>query len=234
MPLSKDANEKMWDIILSEALEEHCRREIKEFMKDDQEPHIFSKKFEKNIRKIRNSIGRRKAIKTAGKFAFKTFTVFACIMGISFGALLTQPSVSASVINVFTKTVSPERDSYYTKINKTTEDASIVKKELGYVPEGFSFSEATITDKSSFLLYFNQEDNYITFEYAYDDIFKVYIDNENYFSQTENINGQEYNIYSYSKDASMTAILWTDDSYAYMLSAQLPEEEMFKIIENIE
>lgn len=234
MPLSKDANEKMWDIILSEALEEHCRREIKEFMKDDQEPHIFSKKFEKNIRKIRNSIGRRKAIKTAGKFAFKTFTVFACIMGISFGALLTQPSVSASVINVFTKTVSPERDVYYADINQNITDNSIVKKELMYIPDNFNFYKATITDTNTILLYINQENEFIEFEYSYDKNFEIYIDNENYFSQTKVINGQEYIIYSCDREINSIVFLWIDDNFAYRLSAQLPEEEMFKIIENIE
>lgn len=234
MPLSKDANEKMWDIILSEALEEHCRREIKEFMKDDQEPHIFSKKFEKNIRKIRNSIGRRKAIKTAGKFAFKTFTVFACIMGISFGALLTQPSVSASVINVFTNTFSPVDDGYYIDINRTIDNDSLVKKELNYIPEGYSFYEATITDKNSWLSYKNAENQYIIFEYAYDNLFEFYIDNENYFSQTKNIGGQEYIIYTYNEEIITTTILWVDDNFAYALSAQLLEEEMLKIIENIE
>lgn len=234
MPLSKDANEKMWDIILSEALEEHCRREIKEFMKDDQEPHIFSKRFEKNIRKIRISIGREKAVKAAGKFAIKSFTVLACIMGISFGALLTQPSVSASVINVFTKTVSPERDVYYVDINQNITDNSIVKKELMYIPDNFNFYKATITDTNTILLYINQENEFIEFEYSYDKNFEIYIDNENYFSQTKVINGQEYIIYSCDREINSIVFLWIDDNFAYRLSAQLPEEEMFKIIENIE
>ena len=234
MPLSKAANEKMWDIILTEALEEHCRREVAELQKDSFTTHKFSKKFEQNIKKIRKSIGRKKLIKKAGRYALKTFTVLTCIMGISFGALLTQPTVSASVINILTKTVSPESDFYYAKINKTTEDTSIVKKELGYIPEGFSFYEATITDKNSLLVYKNQENQYLTLEYAYDNIFEIYIDNENYHTQEKNINGQKYNIYNCVGDITASTILWIDDSYAYMLSAQLSEEEMFKIIENIE
>lgn len=234
MQLSKDANEKVWDIILSEALEEHCRQEIKEFMKDNQEPHIFSKKFEKNIRKIRNSIGRRKAIRTAGKFAFKTFTVLACIMGISFGALLTQPSVSASVINIFTNTFSPVDDGYYIDINKNTDNDSIIKKELKYIPDGFEFYEAIITGNTSFLYYTNTDGQLITFEYTYNDIFEAYIDNENYISQKKNTNGQEYTVYSCTEETISTIVLWADDSFAYKLSAQLSEEEIFKIIKNIE
>lgn len=96
MTLSESAKERIFDIIIEDMLKESCKQEIEEFRIDDRE-HSFSVGFDRKVRKIRNSIGRNKAVKIAVKIVTRTVITAASIMGIIFGGLLTQPNVSASV-----------------------------------------------------------------------------------------------------------------------------------------
>lgn len=228
MPLSKSANEKMWDIILTDALEEHCRREVKDLMNDNQEPHIFSKKFEKNIRKIRNSIGRKKAIKTAGRFAFKSFTVLACMMGISFGALLTQPTIYASVTEVIRQTFDGYEEYRFT----TPAMDKIPMLDIGYIPEDYQFVFANITPSDVQLEYTNSKNSKLTISYMTGSV--VFNGDTDYsIHKTKIINGQTYYYFTNSNNNNTTTMYWNDNTFSYRIYAQLSVDELIKIAENI-
>ena len=56
MPLSKGANERLWDAVIKEALIESMRLELDE-AEQNAEPHSFSPQFEHNMKKLSRSIG---------------------------------------------------------------------------------------------------------------------------------------------------------------------------------
>lgn len=228
MPLSKAANEKMWDIILTDALEEHCRREVKDLVNNNQEAHVFSKEFERNIRKIRNSIGRKKAIRTAGRFAFKFFTVLACIMGISFGALLTQPTIYASVTEVIRQTFDGYEEYRFT----TPAMDKIPMLDIGYIPEDYQFVFANITPSDVQLEYTNSKNSKLTISYMTGSV--VFNGDTDYsIHKTKIINGQTYYYFTNSNNNNTTTMYWSDNTSSYRIYAQLSVDELIKIAENI-
>ena len=64
MPLSKGANERIWDAVIKESLIESMKSELDE-AEQNAEPHSFSPQFEHNMKKLSRSIG----IKEKSRFA---------------------------------------------------------------------------------------------------------------------------------------------------------------------
>ena len=92
MPLSKGANERLWDAVIKEALIESMRLELDE-AEQNAEPHSFSPQFEHNMKKLSRSIGIKEKSRAAVKVICKFAVTAAAVMGISFGGLLTQHEV---------------------------------------------------------------------------------------------------------------------------------------------
>ena len=89
MPLSRGANERLWDAVIKEALIESMNRELDE-TEQNIEPHNFSSQFEHNMNKLIKNIGRKEKAQAAGKVIGKFAVTAATIMGIMFCGLLTH------------------------------------------------------------------------------------------------------------------------------------------------
>jgi len=231
MTLSDSAKERIFDIIVEDMLKESSKQEIDEFRNDDRE-HDFSAEFERKAKRIRNSIGRSKAIKTAVKIVTRTVITAASIMGIVFGGLLTQPNVSASVKdtigNIFDGNDEFKFDNYADK----TEESGIITG-LGYVPEGYTLSSSYITPSTGTIIYKNKSnDNKLVFEYFAQN-HDMYSNNDysNYNSMFNN--GKEYFYYTSTDKYDTCTLLWNSNGYSYNLYANQSVEELIKIAESI-
>lgn len=99
--MNKELKEKIFDLILADALKESMKKEFEEIDKlTAEETHEFSPQFEKEMRKLINSIGRKERIKKFKRFAAKSVVVLSIVFSLMFGALLTQPAVYTAVQNV--------------------------------------------------------------------------------------------------------------------------------------
>ncbi len=163
MTLSESAKERIFDIIVEDMLKESCKQEIDEFRKDDRE-HSFPAGFDRKVRKIRNSIGRSKAVKTAVKIVTRTVITAASIMGIIFGGLLTQPNVSASVKDTIGDIFDGNDEFSFSNYAGKTEENSVITG-LGYVPEGYELKSSFITPQNGYIEYINDRYEKIIFEY---------------------------------------------------------------------
>lgn len=110
MPLSKGANERLWDAVIKEALIESMNRELDE-TEQNIEPHNFSSQFEHNMNKLIKNIGRKEKAQAAGKTIVKFAVTAATVMGIMFGGFLTQQEVYAAVGNVI-RSIFSTHDKY--------------------------------------------------------------------------------------------------------------------------
>lgn len=99
MQLSKQANERLWDALIKEALIQDCYNELAELEKTVR-PHTFSERFEKNIAKMKRKVFGKERLKSAGVIIRNTAAVVIIVIGLTFGVLLNQPEVYAAVENV--------------------------------------------------------------------------------------------------------------------------------------
>lgn len=224
--------EKIFDLILADALKESMKKEFEEIDKlTAEETHEFSPQFEKKMRKLINSIGRKDRIKKFKRFAAKSVVVLSIVFTLIFGGLLTQPEVFASVQNVF-RSVFDTHDRYeYVGEELTTEnfDNNI---RLGYVPDGYYLSEGYYSPVAVTLVYTNKL-NEITFEYRIADGSVSSYDNENNSYMSFYSNGIEYYYYESSDTDFDDKVIWYESGYKFGIYAHLSEDELVNIAENI-
>lgn len=225
--------EKIFDLILADALKESMKKEFEEIDKlTAEETHEFSPQFEKKMRKLINSIGRKDRIKKFKRFAAKSVVVLSIVFTLIFGGLLTQPEVFASVQNVF-RSVFETHDRYeYVGEELTSEnfDNSI---RLGYVPDGYCLSKGNYSPIDVALFYTNKTDK-IIFEYGIADGTISYYDNEHNSYEVFNLNGMEYQYYKSNDVDFDNKLIWYKDGYVFGIYAQLSKEELVEMAENLE
>ena len=231
MKLTDRANSRLWDALLTEALTEHCERELERL--DGTESVGFSPEFDKKIKKLRRSVGIKEQAAGFGKAARSIALTLAVVLSLCFCALLTQQEVYAAVQNVIRETFS---DHDYITFKSDVEPETGKQLRLGYVPEGYELMQINFAGGfGATYLYDDGNDNYLTFDYGYSNGFFIDIDNEHSDSKEVTRNGQTY-YYYYPKNHDNnldSALIWYNDGYAYCISVPLSLEELVKIAENI-
>ncbi len=229
MPLSKEANERLWNALIKEALIEKCSMELQE-IKAETEAHEFSSEFKKSIKKIMSSIGKKENIKQAAKVFKHIAVTTAAIMGIIFGALLTQPEVYAAVSGII-KSVFNTYDHYSYNGNST--DTLDKNKQLGYVPYGYEIKSIYYSNADVSMTYENNEKMSIMVDYGIAENFALYIDNERHTCIEFNQNNTTYFFYLAKCSNEDNVLMWYENDYYYVIYAQFPQDELVKIAENI-
>lgn len=232
--MKNELKEKIFDLVLKEALQECLDRELQEIdeMVANSPPHEFSPQFEKRMKKLINSIGREDRIKKYTQICIKVVVTAAAIMGVLFGGLLTQPTVYAAVQNVI-RTVFDRYDKYDYIGNELTVENFNNDIRLGYVPEGYYLSSGYYSRAAVLLTYVNENKNEIMFDYGIADGVSGVYDNEHNSYSNFTINGIEYYYYESTDNDFYDTLVWYKGGYAFSILAHLSKEELVKIAENI-
>lgn len=103
--MNKELKEKIFDLVLTEALKESMDRELREIdeMVAAMPEYEPSAETERVVKKILKSLGRKDMIKKIKQICVKVVKVLiivAAIMGVVFCVLLTQPAVYTAVQDV--------------------------------------------------------------------------------------------------------------------------------------
>ncbi len=232
--MNNELKEKIFDLVLKEALQESLDRELREIdeMVANSPPHEFSPQFEKRMKKLINSIGRKDRIKKYKRIAVRTVVSIAAAFGLIFGVLLTQPEVSAAVQNVI-RTVFDRYDKYDYIGEELTVDNFNNNIRLGYVPDGYYLSSGDYSHISVSLTYVNKDKNEIMFDYGIADGASSFYDNEHNSYCNFTVKGIEYFYYESNDNDFYNTLVWYEDGYAFSIFAHLSKEELVKIAENI-
>jgi len=232
--MKNELKEKIFDLILKDALQECLDEELKEIdeMVANSPPHEFSPQFEKRMKKLINSIGRKDRIKKAKRIIVRTAVSIAAAFGIIFGVFLTQPEVSAAVQNVI-RTVFDRYDKYDYVGDELTVENFNNNIRLGYVPDGYYLSKGNYSPALVSLKYVNENKNEILFDYGIADGTSSIYDNEHNLYDNFTINGIEYHYYESNDSDFSSTIVWYDKGYSFSISAHLSKEEFVKIAENV-
>lgn len=225
---------KIFDLVMTEALKEYMDMELQEVdelvAKDP--PHEFSPEFEKKMKKLINSVGRKDRIKKYKRIALRTIVSVAAAFGLIFGGLLTQPEVFASVQNVFRR-VFDKYDKYEFVSDELTVENFDNSFRFGYVPDGYYLSEGRYSPISVTLTYSNEKTD-IEFQYRIADGFVANFDNEHNSYMSFYSNGIEYHYYESNDSDFYDTLVWYTDGYAFSIFAHLSKDELVKIAENLE
>ncbi len=224
--------EQIFDIVLKEALRESMEREFKEIdeMVID-EPHEFSPQFEKKMKKLINSIGRKDRIKKYKRIAVRTIVSVAAAFGLIFGGLLTQPEVYAAVQNVF-RSIFDKYDKYEYVGEELTIQNFDNNIRLGYVPDGYCLSKGDYSPIDVTLFYKNETDK-IIFEYGIANFTTTSYDNEHSSYSSFILNDVEYHYYESNDNVFDNKLIWYKDGYEFGIYAHLSKAELVKIAENL-
>ena len=232
--INQRTNNKIFDLLIADALADVWDMEFAKYDDNDSaEEYQFSDEFERNIRKIRNSIGRKERMKNAGRFSLKFFVTIATIMGIAFGGLLTQPTVFASVQNVFRNILSDHDE--YTFSGEQQESSSFDQnKRLGYIPDGYELRMVFYAKDNIFTTYETDDGEHIEFDYGFAENSSIMIDNErnNYYElEYDNVTYHYYEALDPEDDYN--TLIWYSDGYRFSIVGHLSKDELIKVAENI-
>ena len=229
MPLSKGANERLWDAVIKEALIESMNRELDE-TEQNIEPHNFSSQFEHNMNKLIKNIGRKEKAQAAGKTIVKFAVTAATVMGIMFGGFLTQQEVYAAVGNVIRSIFSThDKYTYQDNSEDIVFDDTI---RLGYVPDGYELRSVYYMGNANLLTYESEDEKSLYFNYSLAEDSSITVDNESHSYKETIKNNKIYYFYKSEQD-NFNTLIWFDEKYAYSIDAQISEDEIIKIAENI-
>ncbi|MCH5192784.1 MAG: DUF4367 domain-containing protein [Oscillospiraceae bacterium] len=227
-------NNKIFDLIMADALADVWDMEFAKFDDGDTaEEFQVSDEFERNIRKIRNSIGRKERMKNAGRFSLKFFVTIATIMGVAFGGLLTQPTVYAAVQNVF-RSIFSDHDKY-TFSGEQQEDFTFDQnKRLGYIPDGYELRMVFYAENTIFTTYESIDEKNIEFDYGLANNSSISVDNERNTYYELNYNNVTYHYYeALNQEADYNTLIWYSDGYCFSIVGHLSKDEIIKAAENI-
>ena len=231
--ISSASKEKIFDIILADVLKESMEREFAEVDKiAEGEPHKFSLSFERKMRKLIRSIGRKERIKKCADICFKAVVTVSAVFGVIFGGLLTQPDVYAAVQHVF-RSVFDKYDKYEYVSDELTVNNFDDSFRLGYVPDGYYLSEGRYSPISVTLTYSNEKSE-IEFQYRIAKGFVADFDNEHNSYMSFFSNGIEYHYYESNDNDFDDKLVWYADGYFFGIYAHLSKDELVKIAENLE
>ncbi|MCH5194579.1 MAG: DUF4367 domain-containing protein, partial [Oscillospiraceae bacterium] len=192
MQLSKQANERLWDALIKEALIQDCYNELAELEKTVK-PHTFSERFEKNIAKMKRKVFGKERLKAAGVIIRNVAAVVMIVIGLTFGVLLTQPEVYAAVENVI-KSVFDNHDEYEFSGSDLTLETFNSEMRFRYIPDGYYLSTGNYSPAYVKLIYTNEHEE-IILEYAIAKGLSFSLDNEHNSYETLYINNIEYHYY---------------------------------------
>lgn len=229
MKIRQTTNEEIFDLLICDALTAKWDNELKELQKDI-DTHIFSDSVERNINKIKRTIGVDCAFRGAGKAMLKTFVLIFVFMGILFGGLLTQPEVYAAVGNVI-RNIFETHDSYTFQGN-SSEVFFNKNIHLGYIPDGYELRSAFYSDCNVSLTYENTDEMCIYFDYGSAENSMLSIDNERHNYTQLNYDGTTYYFYEATEE-DFSTLIWYDDGYYYSIDAQLDKDTLIRTAQNI-
>lgn len=205
--------------------------QLEEERDKDFEPHIFSRRYRRNIRRIIKEYNRtpfQKKLVKLRKYAAVILIIFTLTNGVLIATAQGYREMVFKVItNIYEKFTSIVIE-VEEPINR--EDVELNFIEPSYIPEGFELIDDMQTDITRMVYYMN-EDKLITFIQGIITSEEAKIDTEDTFTKEIKINNQ---IIKYSFNKDIYNAYWNDEKYTYSIVAEVSSfEQLTKIIKGI-
>lgn len=216
------------DAMLREAAAE-AERFMLAHLPEVQEPHVFSKRFERKMQKLISRMKhpiRYQVMRYVAAVLLAIITLFGAVLAVS-------PEARATVIGWVKSTFL----EYFQYSNDNTDDPVQDEYELTVVPDGYrQLSVVERTDGKTYL-FVNDSGSILQFAYAYGEKFdSLFIKVEDYEQTTGYVNGVLADIYIPINDDETSAIAWIDakENVLFHIFAKADQAELILIAESVQ
>ena len=233
--MSWSQNPDDMDILLYAAASYAGKNELDEFERADESE--LSPKAEKRIfRKIQRRIDyheKREEFHPVLETLKRVAVIVLAVMSISFVSALSIEAVRSDIYNAVIQWFDKKLGISFDDVPADAPDRILDYKEP-VLPEGYERFEVR-KDEFGFWVEYENEVSLISYQQKLLNGYNPYVSNER--TDVEDINVKKYygvkTVFE-SHGVTTTSIIWKDNEYAYMLSSNLPYEELLRIAESIE
>lgn len=236
-----ELSEEVFDALLRRALIEDLQREMDELEKDESlhQPYPFSKRFQRRMdRFFRKEVYHKP---NPALLVLRKVAVFAvCLLAAGFIAMISIPSVRASIRTLFIQTYDDHITFSRTNPNAVSTPAEPYAVfdgyEVQYLPEGYEVVEWDEQKKSCLGRFKNEiHGDYITFYIrdlsTWNGPFSG--DKEHIAYDYKEINGCEGYIFEATDRIGSNKVAWLDDNYHFEMFGSINMDELIKMAENV-
>lgn len=194
--------------------------------------YTFSERHEKNMEEIFKA-EEGKENKNNFFVAFKKVAVIAlAIIGCAFVSLKVVPTVYAYVETWMVEN-NEDRIIFRDKDNVEYDEVADLRFELLYVPEGYEVVKEIERESGDIIIiYQNDADEKLRFEYGKAKGKQISIDIENTTEKVVVVDGAQYYVFSGYDD--FTLIVWKQEGYLLDIYGKLDGDEMLNIVASVE
>ena len=215
------------DAMLREAAAE-AERFMLAHLPEVQEPHVFSKRFERKMQKLISRMKhpvRYQVMRYVAAVLLAIITLFGAVLAVS-------PEARATVIGWVRSTFH----EYFEYENDNTDDPIQDEYELAVVPDGYSLLNEINKANGKMYLYVDDSGNMLQFTYAYgEETDSLYIETELYRQHSGNVHGMLADIYIAVSENETSVIVWHDrqTEVLFHVFAKSDQDELIKIAESV-
>jgi len=234
-----ELNSRLFDTILKAAVEEDFQRELDALpaegaLKKEYEP---STELRQKIREIVKSDHHKVIVKNALRYAKKVAVIFAIIIPISLGSLLSVEASRNVIFNSVFEWKADHVDIYFQDTSSKQPAQNVDKSgsyQPQYLPEGFSEIETVKYGETQRIKYQNKEKVSIVFEQTpLAEEGTTTVDTEHSTYKEITINGQKASLFAAKTPNDKTYILWQNERTSFLLNSTIDQQELIKIAENM-
>lgn len=224
--------DKMYENMLEEAAMMYLKTEKVSKTKNVEFSELHEQKMKKLFRKVKN----QEKIKSINKISKKVAIVLICALIITCGLITSVKAWRKEVI----KFIMKNNDDNYMSINFGEEERSIDNNinyyktdeiHFMYLPEGFTYYKDKKNNKINSISFCKEEEKFILLK---EDINKFMKEADIEKTCNEKIETKDKEIFKIEKENGRISFVWYGEKYAYEVYSNLEEEEILKIIKNIE
>ena len=216
-------DEALGEAFLKSAFKEAAELEFSEISKTDVDIKYPT---DKQQREIGRAIAKKK--NSAVSKIWRAVAMIAIVFCLTFGVLMLQPTVRASVLDVVI-TFFEDYLNINLGSNEPTANYPLGDYTITYIPNGY-----ILTDSKDTLLHntktFSDNKNELNIYYYNSPYKKVNVDNE---SLSEIKIGELHGYFIEHENPELNNLIWGNENYYFSIRSALPKKEMIKIAENI-
>ena len=219
---------EIWESLLKAAVIKNSLDELENYSPEEISKTTLPANYDQKMQRLVQRLHYKNAIRNSLFYVKKIVVLLFILMGISFLFLLHFDEVRATCHDVITYIY----EKYILFQHEADLGEELTSVKLGYIPEGFSLSEETLSESGYDAVYSNSQGDMLFFESTpYKHISQA--DNEHYDIYEVKIGHYTGQFFNSTDERFPNILYWQNETEYYCLEAPLPEDEIKKIAENI-
>ena len=219
---------EIWESLLKAAVIKNSLDELENYSPEEISKTTLPAHYDQKMQRLVQRLHYKNAIRNSLFYVKKIVVLLFILMGISFLFLLHFDEVRATCHDVITYIY----EKYILFQHEADLGEELTSVKLGYIPEGFSLSEETLSESGYDAVYSNSQGDRLFFESTpYKHISQA--DNEHYDIYEVKIGHYTGQFFNSTDERFPNILYWQNETEYYCLEAPLPEDEIKKIAENI-